>query len=122
MDRESRPRAAERGPGGQKGHFRNSSLPSRRQRWALAAPRPGSWVPTSSGATCWRAWSKGARLSVSIGALAVALALVVGVPIRALSGYAGGTIDNALMRRMDALQAFPALLLALGLEDRHAGS
>jgi peptide/nickel transport system permease protein len=31
----------------------------------------------------------GARLSVSIGALAVALALVVGVPIGALSGYAG---------------------------------
>jgi ABC-type dipeptide/oligopeptide/nickel transport system permease subunit len=57
----------------------------------------------------------GARLSVSIGALAVALALVVGVPIGALSGYAGGAIDNVLMRCMDALLAFPALLLALGL-------
>src|SRR5262245_24512748 len=32
----------------------------------------------------------GARLSVSIGAAAVALALLVGVPIGALSGYAGG--------------------------------
>jgi peptide/nickel transport system permease protein len=57
----------------------------------------------------------GARLSVSIGALAVALALVVGVPIGALSGYAGGAVDNVLMRCMDALLAFPALLLALGL-------
>jgi peptide/nickel transport system permease protein len=57
----------------------------------------------------------GARLSVGIGALAVALALVVGVPIGALSGYAGGAIDNVLMRCMDALLAFPALLLALGL-------
>jgi ABC-type dipeptide/oligopeptide/nickel transport system permease subunit len=57
----------------------------------------------------------GARLSVTIGALAVALALVVGVPIGALSGYAGGAIDNVLMRCMDALLAFPALLLALGL-------
>jgi peptide/nickel transport system permease protein len=57
----------------------------------------------------------GARLSVSIGAVAVALALVVGVPIGALSGYAGGAIDNVLMRCMDALLAFPALLLALGL-------
>src|SRR5262245_59011388 len=57
----------------------------------------------------------GARLSVSIGAAAVALALVVGVPIGALSGYAGGVIDNVLMRCMDALLAFPALLLALGL-------
>jgi peptide/nickel transport system permease protein len=57
----------------------------------------------------------GARLSVTIGAVAVALALVVGVPIGALSGYAGGAIDNVLMRCMDALLAFPALLLALGL-------
>src|SRR5262247_2332682 len=44
----------------------------------------------------------GARLSVSIGALAVALAVVVGVPIGALSGYAGGAVDNVLMRCMDA--------------------
>jgi ABC-type dipeptide/oligopeptide/nickel transport system permease subunit len=57
----------------------------------------------------------GARLSVSIGAVAVALALVVGVPIGGLSGYAGGAVDNVLMRCMDALLAFPALLLALGL-------
>jgi peptide/nickel transport system permease protein len=57
----------------------------------------------------------GARLSVAIGAVAVALALVVGVPIGALSGYAGGAVDNVLMRCMDALLAFPALLLALGL-------
>ncbi|HEX2441154.1 MAG TPA: ABC transporter permease [Methylomirabilota bacterium] len=57
----------------------------------------------------------GARLSVRIGALAVALAVVVGVPIGALSGYAGGVLDNVLMRCMDALLAFPALLLALGL-------
>jgi peptide/nickel transport system permease protein len=57
----------------------------------------------------------GARLSVSIGAAAVALAVAAGVPIGALSGYAGGAVDNALMRGMDALLAFPALLLALGL-------
>jgi peptide/nickel transport system permease protein len=57
----------------------------------------------------------GARLSVGIGAIAVALALVVGVPIGALSGYVGGALDNVLMRCMDALLAFPALLLALGL-------
>ena len=57
----------------------------------------------------------GARLSVSIGAVAVALELVVGIPIGALSGYAGGAVDNVLMRCMDALLAFPALLLALGL-------
>jgi ABC-type dipeptide/oligopeptide/nickel transport system permease subunit len=57
----------------------------------------------------------GARLSVTIGAAAVALSLIAGVPIGALSGYAGGAVDNVLMRCMDALLAFPALLLALGL-------
>jgi peptide/nickel transport system permease protein len=57
----------------------------------------------------------GARLSLRVGALSVALALLVGVPIGALSGYTGGALDNALMRVMDALMAFPALLLALGL-------
>jgi ABC-type dipeptide/oligopeptide/nickel transport system permease subunit len=57
----------------------------------------------------------GARLSVTIGALAVALAVIVGVPLGAVSGYAGGAVDNVVMRCMDALLAFPALLLALGL-------
>jgi peptide/nickel transport system permease protein len=57
----------------------------------------------------------GARLSVRIGALSVALALAVGVPIGAACGYVGGVLDNLLMRCMDALMAFPALLLALGL-------
>src|SRR5581483_4512073 len=57
----------------------------------------------------------GARLSIRNSAFAVALSLVAGVPIGALSGYAGGAIDNVLMRCMDALLAFPALLLALGL-------
>src|SRR4029453_14969949 len=41
----------------------------------------------------------GARLSVSIGAAAVALALVVGVPIGALSRYARGAAHNGAMRR-----------------------
>lgn len=57
----------------------------------------------------------GARLSVRIGLLSVGLALLVGLPIGALAGYVGGKLDNLLMRVMDALMAFPALLLALGL-------
>jgi peptide/nickel transport system permease protein len=57
----------------------------------------------------------GARLSVGIGAVSVGLALLVGLPIGALCGAVGGTLDNVLMRVMDALLAFPALLLAMGL-------
>jgi oligopeptide transport system permease protein len=55
----------------------------------------------------------GARLSVSIGALAVALAVAVGVPIGALSGYVGGRVDVFLTRVIDVMYAFPRLLFVI---------
>lgn len=54
-----------------------------------------------------------ASLSIAIGA--VLLALVVAVPIGVISGYIGGTVDLILMRAIDLLLAFPALLLAISL-------
>ena len=44
---------------------------------------------------------------------AVALGLALGVPIGLGSGYAGGRTDDVVMRVMDALLAFPSLLMAL---------
>lgn len=55
----------------------------------------------------------GARTSVLIAVAAVALSLAVGLPLGILSGYHGGVFDNVAMRLVDALLAFPALLLAL---------
>lgn len=55
----------------------------------------------------------GARTSLEIAVAAVALSIIVGLPLGMISGYAGGWIDNVLMRIVDALLAFPALLLAL---------
>jgi peptide/nickel transport system permease protein len=52
-------------------------------------------------------------LSVSIGAVAVALAL--GIPLGTVAGYFRGWTDSLLMRPVDLLLAFPALLLALSL-------
>jgi peptide/nickel transport system permease protein len=52
-------------------------------------------------------------LSVSIGAVAVALA--VGIPLGTAAGYFRGWTDALLMRPVDLLLAFPALLLALSL-------
>ena len=57
----------------------------------------------------------GARISVTVGAIAIAIAVVCGVVFGMLSGFYGGAIDSAIMRVMDALAAFPAVLLALAI-------
>lgn len=55
----------------------------------------------------------GGRVSLLLGVSATALGLVLGVPIGLTAGYAGGRIDEVIMRVMDALMSFPSLLLAL---------
>ena len=57
----------------------------------------------------------GARLSLGAACLAVAIATLAGVPVGLVAGYLGGRIDDALMRIIDALQAFPALILAMAI-------
>jgi len=55
----------------------------------------------------------GARLSLVIGVIAVAIGVVLGVPIGALSGYHGGAADLVVQRIIDVMLAFPGILLAL---------
>lgn len=55
----------------------------------------------------------GARTSISIAVSAVLLSLVIGLPMGLISGFFRGTVDNILMRLVDTLLSFPALLLAL---------
>ncbi len=57
----------------------------------------------------------GARYSLAIGFLAVAIGVVVGVPLGAASGYFGGWIDMITHRILDILLSFPGFLLALSL-------
>jgi peptide/nickel transport system permease protein len=62
-------------------------------------------------------WSRvvwGARLSMSIGGAVVAINAVAGTAIGAAAGYFS-RLDNGLMRVNDALMAFPAVLLAIGV-------
>ena len=56
----------------------------------------------------------GAQLSVLMGGSVVVLNAVFGTLIGALAGYFR-RLDNALMRINDALMAFPAILLAIGI-------
>lgn len=57
----------------------------------------------------------GARVSLLAGMISVGLAATVGVPLGLAAGYAGGTTDETLMRLVDAILAFPALVLALAI-------
>lgn len=57
----------------------------------------------------------GGRWSLSLGFIAVVLALFVGVPLGAVAGYYGGWIDELVMRIVDILYAFPLLVLALAV-------
>ena len=57
----------------------------------------------------------GARLSLSVAVISVAIGVIVGVSIGLVAGYAGGVVDLLLMRLIDALLAFPALLLAISI-------
>jgi peptide/nickel transport system permease protein len=56
---------------------------------------------------------EGAANSLRVAILAVALSSVLGTALGTVSGYAGGRVDNVIMRVMDVFFAFPALLMAL---------
>jgi peptide/nickel transport system permease protein len=55
----------------------------------------------------------GTRTSLMVGFFSVSLSLVVGTFIGLIAGYAGGLVDDVLMRLMDVVLAFPSLLLAI---------
>ncbi len=57
----------------------------------------------------------GTRLSLIVGFSTVTFAIFIGTVLGALGGYFGGWIDNAIMRVMDVLLAFPSLLLAIAI-------
>jgi oligopeptide transport system permease protein len=55
----------------------------------------------------------GARISLLVGFVPVALIGLIGITIGMVSGYAGGAIDNVLMRFTDIVWAFPDLLFVV---------
>lgn len=57
----------------------------------------------------------GARVSLAVGMVAVLIAGVGGVTLGLLGGYFGGSVDAIIMRCMDAVLAFPAIILALAI-------
>jgi peptide/nickel transport system permease protein len=57
----------------------------------------------------------GSRVSIEVGVIAVGIAVTLGVTLGLLAGYKSGLADDVVMRIVDALQAFPGLILALGI-------
>jgi peptide/nickel transport system permease protein len=57
----------------------------------------------------------GARISVQVGLIAVSIAATIGTTLGMLSGYGRRWVDEAIMRVMDVLFAFPTILLALAI-------
>lgn len=61
-------------------------------------------------------WSRviaGARVTLPLSMLLVALSMVVGTALGALAGYLGGLVDEAIMRLADLVFAFPSIILAM---------
>jgi peptide/nickel transport system permease protein len=57
----------------------------------------------------------GTRISLQVGVIAVGIGMTVGVMLGLVAGLYGGWIDELIMRVMDAVYAFPALVLALAI-------
>lgn len=57
----------------------------------------------------------GARVSLSVGAIAILVTFLLGVTIGGISGYVGGRVDNAVQRLIEIVNSFPHLPLWLAL-------
>jgi peptide/nickel transport system permease protein len=55
----------------------------------------------------------GYRISLEVAVCSVAIGLLIGVPLGLVAGYGGAIVDNLVMRPLDVVMAFPAVLLAI---------
>ncbi|MDI7247670.1 MAG: ABC transporter permease [Bacillota bacterium] len=82
----------------------------------LSPPSAAHWLGTDDlGRDILSRIIFGARVSLQVGILAVALALVAGTFLGIVAGYYGGRADNLIMRVMDVMLAFPSVLLAIAI-------
>jgi peptide/nickel transport system permease protein len=80
----------------------------------LLPPSPAHWLGTDNlGRDVLSRMLHGASISLTVGLIAVAVSLGIGVLAGAVAGYFGGKIDQILMRSVDALLCFPTFFLIL---------
>src|SRR5437868_6308729 len=81
----------------------------------LTAPGATHWFGTDDvGRDVWSRVVYGARLSLLVGAAVVVIAFAIGLACGLAAGY-WRRLDNPVMRVMDGLMAFPAIILAIAL-------
>ncbi len=82
----------------------------------LLPPGAGHWFGTDDlGRDVLSRVVLGAKVSLQVGAVAVGFSLLAGVAVGLVAGYYGRWLDTVLMRLMDVLFAFPAILLAIAV-------
>jgi len=82
----------------------------------MAGPSAEHWLGTDS--KTYDVFSRmlyGARTSLLTGVAAIVLALLVGIPLGAVSGYFRGWPDALIMRFVDVMLAFPSIVLAIAI-------
>ncbi len=78
----------------------------------LSAPGPGHWLGTDrNGRDLWARLAYGARIILTLAPLGVGAALLVGGFLGLAAGYYGGMIDELISRLLDAMIAFPQIIL-----------
>jgi peptide/nickel transport system permease protein len=83
---------------------------------SLQPPNPQHWLGTDDlGRDVLSRVIWGSRVSLSVGFISVSIGLFVGTSLGLTAGYLGGKFDLFIMRGIDALLAFPALILAIGI-------
>lgn len=80
----------------------------------LQPPSAAHWLGTDNlGRDVLSRMVAGSTISLTVGFVAMAVSLGIGIMVGAISGYFGGWIDNVLMRIVDALLCFPSFFLIL---------
>ena len=80
----------------------------------LQTPNAEHWLGTDEfGRDILARLVHGSRVSLSVGVVAVSIALLIGGTLGAIAGFYGGVIDNVIMRIMDIFLAVPSLLLSI---------
>lgn len=82
----------------------------------LQPPSSKHWLGTDEfGRDIFARIVHGARVSLTVGIVAVSISIIVGGMLGAISGFYGGKLDNFIMRAMDVFLAVPSILLAIAI-------
>ena len=80
----------------------------------LQGPSPVHWLGTDrNGRDLWARLAYGSRTILTLAPFSIIVALIIGGFLGVVAGYYGGLIDEITMRILDALMAFPQILLYL---------